>query len=222
MDSNARLVTNDEWASAKARGDVPADYRKTLAEPVPVARCRSIARSTGERCRRWGLRGTTKIVPQDDGTIMVGGLCQKHGGSLPNVQEHAAAVIEAARLRIIGLADMAVDVLEDLALNSTADQVRLGASRDLLDRANVKGTTEIDVKVEHTLETAADRTRRHLEETAERLQHARDAETARREAIATQAADAAVRFARGIGALADEDEDIVDVEVVDEDKDADE
>jgi hypothetical protein len=132
------------------------------------------------------------------------------------VQEHAAAVVEAARLRLIGMSDMAIDVLEDLALNSTADQVRLGAARDVLDRANVKGDTVIDVKVEHSMETAAERTRRHLEETATRLNTARQAEDARREAFAEQAGNAVVRFAEVLGGL-QEDEDIQDAEVIDED-----
>jgi hypothetical protein len=161
----------DVWAAAKERGDIPVAYVKTAAEPVPVARCGVIARSTGERCKRWGLRGTTKIRELEDGTVEVYGTCVKHGARLPNVADHAAAVVEAARLRLIGLSDEAIDIVHDLAVNSTADQVRLKAATELLDRAGVRGGVEVDFggNVEVTHETAADRARRLLEQTASRL-----------------------------------------------------
>jgi tRNA A37 N6-isopentenylltransferase MiaA len=147
--------------------------------PVKVIRCTEIARSTGKQCGRWALRGTN--------------VCQKHGGSLPHVKEHAAAVVEAARLRLIGMSDQAIDVIEDLSLNATAEQVRLKASTEILDRAGVRAGVEVDFsgQVDLTVETAADRTRRHLEETARRMAEARRIQEAA-------------------------DEDVVDAEIVEE------
>lgn len=112
--------------------------RATLATPVPVVRCTYIFPDThdrpGEQCGRWSLRGAL--------------LCIKHGGRLPTVRQHAEAVVEAARLRLVGSADMAVDVIEDLAQNSISDAVRLKAAESILDRVGVRGGVEIDVQVD--------------------------------------------------------------------------
>lgn len=132
---------------------IPATWKPTLNEPVPVIRCTAIKRD-GDRCKRWSLRGTN--------------VCVKHGGQLPTVQEHAAAVVEAARLRIINMTDQAVDVLQDLMVNAAAEKIRLDAARDVLDRAGVKGALEIDLTVSQG-ESAADRARRMLEDTATRM-----------------------------------------------------
>lgn len=133
--------------------DIPAGWRPTPSEPVPVVRCTAIKKD-GERCRRFSLRGAT--------------VCIKHGGQLPNVQEHARAVVEAAKLRIYGLSDEAIDVIYDLMQNSSADKIRLDAAKDLLDRANVKGPQEVEVTV-RSEESPADKIRRRLAETKERL-----------------------------------------------------
>lgn len=148
------MTSNPEFLNEDG---IPAKWKPTAAEPVPVVRCTAIARSTGAQCKRWSLRGTN--------------VCMRHGGQLPNVADHAAAVVEAARLRLIGLSDEAIDIVHDLAVNSTADQVRLKAATELLDRAGVRGGVEVDFggNVEVTHETAADRARRLLEQTASRL-----------------------------------------------------
>lgn len=111
---------------------IPSGWRPTAAEPLPVVRCTMIKRD-GTRCKKWSLRGTT--------------VCVKHGASLPDVREHAAALVEAARLRIIGNTDMAVDVLEDLMQPGTADAIRLKAADSILDRAGIRGGLQIDVEV---------------------------------------------------------------------------
>lgn len=133
---------------------VPAGWRPTVAEPVPVVRC-TVIKKDGKRCGRWSLRGAT--------------VCYAHGGRLNNVKEHADAVVEGARMRIIGLADLAIDQLEDLVQNGTAEKIRLDAARDLLDRANVKGAIDINVEVQQT-ESAADRMKARLQEAAKRLE----------------------------------------------------
>ena len=132
---------------------VPEKWRPTAAEPVPVIRCTAI-KADGERCKRWSLRGAK--------------VCIKHGGQLPDVKQHASAVVEAARLRIVGYSDEAVDVIADLMVNSAADKIRLDAAKDLLDRAGIKGSLEIDVTVEQVT-SPADRARNKIDELAVRL-----------------------------------------------------
>jgi disulfide oxidoreductase YuzD len=84
------------------------------------------------------------------------------------VQDHAAAVVEAARLRLVGLSDKAIDQIEDLLENASAEGIRLKAAQDVLDRNGVKGAIEIDVTVTQT-ETAAERVQKRLAEIASRI-----------------------------------------------------
>lgn len=72
-----------------------------------------------------------------------------HGAQLPNVKEHAQAVVEAARMRMIGLTDMAIDAIEDLVENATSDAVRLKAATEVLDRAGIKGAPDLQIVVEN-------------------------------------------------------------------------
>lgn len=124
---------------------VPPTWRRaTLGAPVPVVRCTYIFPDThdrpGEQCKRWSLRGTT--------------VCIKHGGNLPSVREHSEAMVESARLRLIGSTDKAVDWLLDLAENSTSDAVRLKATTEVMDRAGVRGGVELDVSVSQSQDPA--------------------------------------------------------------------
>jgi len=120
---------------------VPAGWKRaSLGAPVPVIRCTYIFPDThdrpGEQCKKWSLRGATK--------------CIKHGAQLENVRQHAEAVVESARLRLIGSTDDAVDWLLELAEKSTSDAVRLKATTEVLDRAGVRGGVEVDVNVSET------------------------------------------------------------------------
>lgn len=117
---------------------IPDSWRHaTLAAPVPVVRCHYIFPDShdrpGEQCRRWSLRGAT--------------VCLKHGGRLENVREHAAAVQEHARLRLLGLADKGVDTLEELMDSAASEAVRLGAVKEILDRGGVRGGQELEITV---------------------------------------------------------------------------
>lgn len=120
--------------SAAEQGvEIPSGWKPTASEPVPVVRCRATSTTTGERCKRWSIRGTT--------------VCQTHGGRLPSVIEHSQAVVESARLRLFGLAEQAVDVLEDLSAPGTSDQIRLKAAELILNRAGLKDAVELKVEV---------------------------------------------------------------------------
>lgn len=127
--------------SAKEQGqNIPVAWKPTVQEPVPVVRCTSNKRD-GTRCGRWSIRGHN--------------VCLSHGGYLPNVREHAQAVVDAARMRLIGLSDMAIDAIEDIVENATSDAVRLKAATEVLDRAGLKGAPDLHITVEHT-ESASD------------------------------------------------------------------
>lgn len=116
--------------------NIPMGWKPTAAEPVPVIRCTGTLRNgpkAGQQCGNWSLRGAT--------------VCIVHGGRLPNIRKHAEDVREAARMRILGLADMAIDTLEELAdaQGTAGAAVKLKAATELLDRAGIKGGIEMNV-----------------------------------------------------------------------------
>lgn len=122
--------------SAAEQGlDIPMGWKPTMAEPVPVMRCTGTSSTTGERCRKWSLRGTT--------------VCKNHGAQFPSVQEHASAIVESARLRLFGMADDAVEVMYDLIQEGKSDQIRLKAAENILNRAGIKDAIDINVEVKH-------------------------------------------------------------------------
>lgn len=82
--------------------------------------------------------------------------CMVHGGHLPNVQKAAASKVEAAKLRILEDSDLAVDTLFELLRPGVADQVRLGAAKDILDRAAIKGGADMTVEVTHSVSLAGE------------------------------------------------------------------
>lgn len=93
-------------------------------------RCTAKAKQTGKRCKRAAILGGT--------------VCKIHGGGAP-------AVKNAAKQRLLDAADPAAKRLVEL-LDSDDERIRLGAIRDLLDRAGLKPPTEI--KGEVTIESA--------------------------------------------------------------------
>lgn len=137
IDDDNGSVNNSSNAgknSAAEQGvEIPMNWKPTIDEPVPVVRCKATSTTTGERCKRWSIRGTT--------------VCQTHGGRLPSVIEHSQAVVESARLRLFGLAEQAVDVLEDLSQPGTSDAIRLKAAELILNRAGLKDAVELKVEV---------------------------------------------------------------------------
>lgn len=121
--------------SAAEQGlEVPMGWKPTAKEPVPVVRCTANASTTGERCKRWSIRGTT--------------VCAKHGGQLPSVIEHSNAVVESARMNLMGMAEEAVDVIRELMQAGTAEAVRLKAAENVLNRSGIKEALEIKVEVD--------------------------------------------------------------------------
>lgn len=119
--------------------NIPVGWKPTLEKPVPVVRCTTIKKD-GKQCNRWSIRGIT--------------VCAMHGGKRPNMQKKAESVVEAARMRLLGLSDQAVDVLEDLIQVGTNEAIRLKAAQDILDRNGIKGTIDVNVEVEHKTDPA--------------------------------------------------------------------
>lgn len=143
--------------SAAEQGlEIPMGWKPTIAEPVPVVRCKGMSTTTGERCKKWSLRGTTQ--------------CSKHGGQLPSVREHSEAIVESARMRLMSMADDAVDGLEDLIAVGTSPQIRLAAIKEVLDRSGLKGGPDLAVEVSHTVS--------FKDEIAERLKSIKDRKAA--------------------------------------------
>lgn len=118
------------------------------------------------------------------------GLCRIH---LRSVKHKTSDDIERARQKLVQAAPYAVDMLEDLMENAESEPVKLKAATEILDRAGVRGGIEIDSTVNLDVRPAAS-------VIAERLQR-----------LALGAAEANAK-------LADAGIDIVDAEVVIEEK----
>lgn len=161
--SDEELPTDDEYrepnrshnagknSALEQDSNIPVGWKATPEEPVPVVRCTGIVRNgprKGEQCGRWSIRGHR--------------VCLKHGGNLPGVQKAAEEVREAARLRLFGMADDAIDTIDFLIHEGTTPAaVKLKAATEILDRVGIKGGSELT----HTVEVKAN----PAEEIAKRL-----------------------------------------------------
>lgn len=117
---------------AEQQGGGPKSSRRAPAS-LPH-RCRQV-KSDGIRCLLWASGR-----PKDDG------LCRLHLRTVRKPGED----VERARLKLIQSAPFAVDVLEELMENAQSEPVRLKASTEILDRAGVRGGSELSVGVEVT------------------------------------------------------------------------
>lgn len=73
--------------------------------------------------------------------IYGGNVCIAHGGGIERVRR-------AAELRLLGAADSVIGALIEIALNTKADEkARVQAINSILDRAQVKGTTQVEIDV---------------------------------------------------------------------------
>lgn len=109
----------------------PAASNKKQPAALP-ARCR-IVKSDGLRCMLWG-----------SGRVKDDGLCRSH----LKTQRKPGEDVERARRKLIQAAPYAVDVLEDMMENAESEPVKLKAATEILDRAGVRGGSELLVDVE--------------------------------------------------------------------------
>jgi hypothetical protein len=91
------------------------------------------------------------------------------------VQEHAEAVVESARLQLMGMADDAVEVLQDLIKPGVADAVRLKAVENILNRSGIKDGVDLNVTVTNNSNAAED-IQKKLAVMAERMKPKEDPE----------------------------------------------
>jgi len=135
-----------KFPSAEGYESIPDDFKPTTDRPVPALRC-THERDDGTRCKKFGIRGTGLDMPA---------MCFIHGGSLPSVKAKAEAHVLSARMRLIQALPLALDTLLDLAENATAENVKLKAATEILDRSGLKGGMEIQVEINHTANPSED------------------------------------------------------------------
>jgi hypothetical protein len=107
-----------------------------MAKTYPTAwyrrlkhRCTAHSKTTKMRCRRPAIPGGT--------------VCYYHGGAAPQVQA-------SAKERLAALVDPAIDRMVKL-IKSKRDPVALGAVKDVLDRAGLKGPDQDKVSIDEIL-----------------------------------------------------------------------
>jgi len=85
-------------------------------------------------------KGKTSGKPCTQSAIKGGTVCRMHGGSAPQVRE-------AAKLRLLAMVDPALAALHEIVADKdpVARQQRLGAARDILDRAGLKAKDEVEI-----------------------------------------------------------------------------
>lgn len=125
------LGATKAWIKEQENGGPKSDRRAPAALPH---RCRMI-KSDGLRCMLWS-----------SGRLKDDGLCRIH---LKTVRKPGEDV-ERARRKLIQAAPYAVDKLEELMESAINEQVQLKASSEILDRAGVRGGTEIDLGIDVT------------------------------------------------------------------------
>jgi hypothetical protein len=148
------------FPSAEGYETVPADWKPVAGRELPALRCTG-TNTEGERCKKFGLRGT--------GFNGTPSMCFIHGGSLPNVKKKAEATLLSVRMRLVQSAPMALEGLIDLAEKpTTGDAIKLKAFTEILDRAGIKGGVDINVEVQHNV-SAADEIGKKLSLMRERM-----------------------------------------------------
>jgi hypothetical protein len=136
IDAEACSMT-PPWVLGATRNYLKEQENGGPASPrrAPAAlphRCR-MTKSDGIRCMLWS-----------SGRLKDDGLCRVHLRAVRKPGED----VERARKKLMQAAPYAVDTLEELMESAINEQVRLKASSEILDRAGVRGGTELDIGVE--------------------------------------------------------------------------
>jgi hypothetical protein len=154
------LAASRKWVDIaderERRGSEGKNYRPAVAGPP--SRCRA-RRMDGKRCQNW----TGGLVQND-------GLCKTHIGTRANAEDNFGSnLMQKARNRLISATVGAVDGLEELAQTATSEPVRLGAYKEILDRAGIRGGVEIETNVNVNVTSAEDIVRERLAKLANRV-----------------------------------------------------
>jgi len=145
FDGEPPAYTN--FPSAEGRETVPSDWKPRSGRELPALRC-THERDDGSRCKNFGVRGT--------GFNGTPAMCMRHGGALPTVKAKAEATLLVARMRLVENTGMALDTLFELTKAGVADNIRLKASTEILDRAGIKGGFDVNVEVQGTVSMSED------------------------------------------------------------------
>lgn len=92
---------------------------------VAAERCSATGKASGERCRKYAIRGAT--------------VCASHGGAAPQVRRAAAE-------RLRALQDRAVDRIADV-LETDDPKLALDASKTVLDRTGLGPSSKTEVEI---------------------------------------------------------------------------
>ena len=138
-------------------------YRPAIAGPPGRCMAKNI---TGHRCQNW-----------HNGRVDSNGLCRTHMANHHYDDETPGVhTMAKARARLMSAAEGAVDGLEELALTATSEPVRLGAYRDILDRAGLRGGMDFSGEVKITVVPAADLVKDRLDALRQRQLEMKEAE----------------------------------------------
>lgn len=127
-----------------------ADLHQSRLVRVPT-RCNTM-KADGSRCWGWS-----------NGTTEVQGMCRVHARRAGKIDSVGMSNAQITRARLASAAPGIAEELEALAYNAESEQVRLGAMKDILDRAGYKAAIEIDQKVDIQVVDAAGIVRDRLE-----------------------------------------------------------
>lgn len=111
----------------------PKSWKPTLDKPYPPVRCES-ENGRGMQCANSAVNG--------------GKYCPAH--STKEDRKQAQEMIQMARLRMVDLADQAIDTIKELMEPGTADAVRLKAATEVLDRSGVVKGETISIQLEQS------------------------------------------------------------------------
>ena len=150
-DGRAPIEMDGQTFLPLSEPEVPHSLGHRMANPLPQYRCVAVTQA-GERCTNNGIAG----LPPDRA------ICRRHGGGQLNVLEYAKAQQEAARIRLYGEIDGAIDALHALIQPGTGEAVRLAAANSILEKTGLGGKQEIHIEVEE-VSNAADVVRERLE-----------------------------------------------------------
>jgi hypothetical protein len=140
------VLTRAQYWKKLARDGVPESER----EPLPL-RCETI-RDDETRCWNWATHPVR--LPR----------CRYHAGW--ESTDGAARIY--ARQRILELSPDVVNQLEFLAYNGDTDTVKLRATTEILDRAGIRGGSELDVRTEVEVHVTAEQVTAKLDQLKER------------------------------------------------------
>ena len=129
--------------SAKYEIREKKDWKPTYKDPIPRIRCTATSIQTQRQCEITARRGSL--------------VCYRHGADYMTDRKKQEETIEAARVRLLGMTDQAIDVIHDIAMDLEVNEnTRLKAAQDILDRSGVKPGVNMTVEVNHNHNIASE------------------------------------------------------------------